>query len=100
MLGLDLSRGEGQQLLDRDGVAGAVVDPAPAQDAVLGRSQERVVRVERGATVGHRHEVPIVSGVSDDHQLDADLARRVVEPESAGLLERRRPSAAIPGTAR
>ena len=67
-------------MLDRDGVAGAVVDPAPAQDAVLGRPQKRVVRVERGAAVGHRHEVPLASGVSDDHQLDTDLACRVVEP--------------------
>ena len=62
-----------------------VVQPPPAQHPVLGRPDEGVLgAVERRPPVGHRHEVD-VPALPDGHELDADLARGVVEPEPAGL---------------
>ena len=57
-LGCGLLEDEGEELGGIDGVVGAVVDPALAEDAVLHRADEGVsAAVERCAAIGERHLV-------------------------------------------
>ena len=95
-LRLGLALDERQQLGDEDLVVGPVVDPARAEDAVLRRPDERILRPgQRRAAVGEGHLVDhrLRAGVvGDDHDLDADLARGVVEAEPAQLAQHRSPA--------
>lgn len=95
-LRLDAAGEERVQLGGEHRVVGAVVDPAPAEDAVLGRADEGVLgAVQRLPAVGEGDEVrdgSLTLAVGRRHELDADLARGVVEPEAADpRRSRRRP---------
>jgi len=96
---------QGQQLTDEDRVVGGVVDPSPAEDAVLGGAHEGgVCAVERGVPEGQRDLVD--DGlrrrvVRDDEDLDAHLSPGVVEPEAAQSTQLRDPALAdVPALAR
>ena len=89
VLGGDLACDERGQLGDDDRIPRAVVEPASAQDAVFRGADQGIVGArERPGPVAQRHDVmdDVVAGaVGHDHDLDADLAGRIVQPEPAGL---------------
>lgn len=70
-----------------DRVAAAVIQPARAENGVLGRrDQVRVRPRQRAPAVGQRHLEQAVAR-PEQERLDPDLAGRVVQPEGAQRME-------------
>ena len=79
----------------------AVVNPTPTEHTVFRRANEMRLGFQQGCTpVGERREIArrcSARGVVDDHELDPDFARGVIQSKSSRSSEFGHRSAAIPG---
>ncbi len=88
-LRLSLSLDERNQLGEENRIVNAVVNPAAPQYPVLRCPYQPTVSTgERASPVGEWYLIgsgPVPGSVGYHHELDADLALRVIEPEPASL---------------